>query len=233
MSNTAAAKTHTVSRRFILLWGLSLVVPGLILMLLRGSRLGEGTSALGFMIAVLAPVPVWLLIGFLQFRLLRPYLRTRVWWLLATFAGGILGMFAGGPAMISMMPASEVLYINTESSPEWMFAPYPLFPAAFGGAVAAAILGLSQALSLGQGVRRGLLWFSLSALSGALATVVGGLAHLAYARSISELNPGAVEANPAFQSVIALSVAMVAGTLVFGLLTGSVMKWILGREAGR
>jgi hypothetical protein len=135
---------------------------------------------------VFAPAPVWLLIAFLQYRLLRPYLRTAFWWLLATFAGGILGMFVGGPAMIMLMPQGEVLVLNSQSTPEWMFAQFPLLPAAFGGAIAAAVLGLSQALSLDAGFRRGLLWFCLSALGGAVAAFIGGLAHWAYAHYMSE-----------------------------------------------
>ena len=227
MSTTAASGPAAISRRFVIHWILSLVVPGLILMLLRGFPLGNSTSALVYWIAAAAPVPVWLLIGFLQYRLLRAYLRTGLWWLLATFAGGILGMFFGGPVMVLMTPFEEVVVISGTSTPEWMFAPYPLFPAAVGGAVAAAILGLSQSLSLGQGLQRGFLWAGLSAIGGALAAVGGGLAHLAYARSISTLNPATVEANAALHSMIALSIAMAAGTLVYGLLTGLVMRWLI------
>lgn len=227
MSSTTAAETATISRRFVIFWVLSLVVPGLILMLLRGLLLGNSTSALGYWIAAAAPVPVWLLIGFLQYRLLHPYLRTGLWWLLATFASGILGMFVGGPAMVLMMPLEQVVVLGAESTPEWMFAPYPLLPAAVGGAVATAVLGLSQALSLDHGLRGGFLWLCTSVLSGALAAVGGGIAHLAYARAISTLNPAAVETNAGLQIMIALSVAMVAGTLVYGLLTGLVMRWLI------
>jgi len=230
MNNTTATRTADIPRRFIVFWLLSLMIPGVILMLLRGSILGYATSALGYLVAVFAPAPVWLLIGFLQYRLLRPYLRTGLWWLLATFVGGILGMFVGGPAMVLMMPQGEVLVLSSQSTPEWMFAQFPLLPAAFGGAIAAAILGLSQALSLGQGFRRGLLWFCTSVLSGALAAVCGGIAHLAYARTMSELNPAAVEGNPAMQTIIALSIAMAVGMIVYGLLTGLIMRWILVRR---
>jgi hypothetical protein len=229
MSNTAASGPAAISRRFVIFWALSLVVPGLILMVLRGSLLGNPTSALAYLIAALAPVPVWFAIGFLQARLLRPHLRSSLWWLLATFAGGILGMFVGGPAMVLMMPVEEVVVLGAESTPEWMFAPYPLLPAAVGGAVAAAVLGLSQALSLGRGVRGGFLWLCASVLSGALAAVAGGIAHLAYARAISGMNPVAVETNAGLQIVIALSIAMVAGTLVYGLLTGFAMKRMIER----
>jgi hypothetical protein len=221
------------SRRFVVLWMLSLVVPGLILMAARGVLLGYSMSALAYMAAALAPAPVWLLIGFLQYRLLRPYLRTSLWWLLATFAGGILGMFVGGPALVLMIPESEVVVVGSTSTPEWMFAPYPLIPAAFAGAIAAAVLGLSQSLSLGQGFRRGLLWLGASVLSGAVAAVGGGVAHLAYARSISNLNPAAVEANAGLHIIIALTIAMVAGTLVYGLLTAFVMRWLIVHGDGR
>lgn len=227
MNNRAIAGTAHIPRRFVAFWVLSLLVPGLILMVLRGSILGYSTSALGYLVAVFAPAPVWLLIAFLQYRLLRPYLRTALWWLLATFVGGILGMFVGGPAMVLMMPQGEVLVLSSQSTPEWMFAQFPLLPAAVAGAIAAAILGLSQALSLGQGFRRGLLWFCLSALGGALAAVSGGVAHLTYARTMSELNPAAVEANTALQIMIALSIAMFVGMIVYGLLTGLVMRWLI------
>jgi hypothetical protein len=230
MNNRAVAGTAHVPRRFITFWLLSLLIPGLILMVLRGLILGYSTSALGYTVAVFAPAPVWLLIGFLQYRLLRPHLRTGLWWLLATFVGGILGMFVGGPAMVLMMPQGEVLVLSSQSTPEWMFAQFSLLPAAFGGAIATAILGLSQALSLGQGFRRGLLWLCTSVLSGALAAVCGGIAHLAYARTMSELNPAAVEANPAMQTMIALSIAMLAGMTVYGLVTGLVMRWLLVRR---
>ena len=137
----------------------------------------------------MAPVPVWFLIGFLQYRLLQPYRRRSLWWLVATFSGGILGMFVGGPAMIMMMPPSEVIVLSSTTTPEWMFASYPLPPAAVAGALAAAVLGLAQAPSLGQGFRRGLFWILLSALSGAAAAFVGGLAHWAYAHYMSEVIP--------------------------------------------
>ena len=139
MSNTAAGKIHTITRRFVLLWVLSLVIPGLILMALRGLLLADPTWELGRQFALMAPVPVWFLIGFLQYWLLQPYRRRSLWWLIATFCGGILGMFVGGPAMIMMMPPSEVIVLSSTTSPEWMFAPYPLPPAAFAGALAAAV----------------------------------------------------------------------------------------------
>jgi hypothetical protein len=225
--------TTDVPRGFVVSWLLSLVIPGVLLMVLRGSILGYSTSALGYLVAIFAPAPVWFLIAFLQYRLLRPYLRSSLWWLVATFVGGILGMFVGGPAMVLMMPQGEVLVLGSTSTPEWMFAPYPLLPAAFAGAVAAGVLGLTQAPSLGQGLRRGFLWFCLSALSGALAAACGGIAHLAYARAMSELNPAAVEANAAMQIMIALSIAVTVGMIVYGLLTGLVMQWILARRAQR
>jgi hypothetical protein len=227
MNNTAASGPAAISRRFVIFWMLSLVVPGLILMLLRGLLLGNSTSVIAYWIAAAAPAPVWLLIGFLQYRLLRPYLHSSLWWLLATFAGGILGMFVGGPVLELMKPESEIVVLANETTPAWMFAPYPLFPAAVAGAVGAAILGLSQAFSLERGARGGLLWICVSAFSGALGAVVGGVAHLAYAHSISTLNPATVENNLALQVIIALSIAMVAGMLVYGLLTGLVMRWLI------
>lgn len=231
MSDTAAPKVATISSRFVILWTLSLVVPGLILMVLRGSILADRMSALLYWISASAPAPVWLLIGFLQYRLLRSYLRSSLWWLLATFAGGILGMFVGGPVLVLMMPESEVVVLGADTTPVWMFAPYPLLPAAIAGAVAAAILGLSQALSLSRGLRGGLLWLCVSALSGALGAVIGGIVHLAYARSISALNPTAVEANIALQTIIALTIAMAAGTIVYGLLTGLLLRRMLSRRS--
>ena len=147
MSNTAAGTTRTISRRFILLWILSLVIPGLILMALRGLLVADPTWDLGYRLAILVPLPVWFLIGFLQYWLLQPYRRRSLWWLIATFCGGILGMFVGGPAMIWMMPQSEVIVLSSLATPEWMFTPYPLPPAAFAGAVAAGLLGLAQAPS--------------------------------------------------------------------------------------
>lgn len=233
MSETAAVKTHTVSRRFILLWVLSLAVPGLILMALRGLLLADPTWELGRQLALMAPLPVWFLIGFLQYRLLRPYRRRMLWWLVATFTGGILGMFVGGPAMIMMMPPSEVIVLSSTTTPEWMFAPYPLPPAAVAGAIAAAVLGLAQAPSLGQGFRRGLLWILLSALSAAAAAFVGGLAHWAYAHYVSESYSAAVEANISTHTVIALSIATAAGLGVYGLLTGYVMRWMISRGGER
>jgi hypothetical protein len=233
MSNTAAGKTRTVTRRFVLLWILSLVIPGLILMALRGLLVADPTWDLGYQLAILVPLPVWFLIGFLQYWLLQPYRRRSLWWLIATFCGGILGMFVGGPAMIWMMPQSEVIVLSSLATPEWMFTPYPLPPAAFAGAVAAGLLGLAQAPSLGQGLRRGLLWIIFSALSGAVAAFVGGLAHWAYAHAMSEIYPAAIEANISTHTVIALSIATAAGLVVHGLLTGLAMRWLLIRSGRR
>jgi len=50
---------------------------------------------------------------------------------------------------------------------------------------------------------------------------------------MSELNPAAVEANAAMQIMIALSIAVTVGMIVYGLLTGLVMQWILARRAQR
>src|SRR5262245_10601400 len=113
MSDTVA-RTATIRRRFVVLWMLTVVVPGLLLMISRSILLGSGPSAFGYYLAALAPAPVWLLIGFLQFRLLRPDLRSSLWWLLATFTGGILGMFAGGAVLVSMMPESEVVVVSAD-----------------------------------------------------------------------------------------------------------------------
>jgi hypothetical protein len=227
MADIAAVKTHALSRRFIFFWILSLIIPGLILMALRGLLLADPTWELGRQFALMAPVPVWFLIGFLQYRLLRPYRCRILWWLVATFTGGILGMFVGGPAMIMLMPPSEVIVLNSLSTPEWMFAPYPLLPAAFAGAIAAAVLGLAQSPSLGEGFRRGLLWILLSALGGAAAAFVGGLAHWAYAHAMSESYPAAVEANISTHSMIALSIATAVGLVIYGLLTGLAMSWMI------
>jgi hypothetical protein len=142
-------------------------------------------------------------------------------------------MFVSGPAMIMMMPPSEVILLSNTTTPEWMFAPYPLPPAAFAGAIAAAVLGSAQAPSLGQGFRRGLLWILLSAPSGAAAAFVGGLAHWAYAHYMSKSYPAAVESNISTHSMIALSIATAAGLAVYGLLTGFVMRWLLIRGARR
>jgi len=231
MSDTVAARITTTSRRFVILWTLTLLVPGVILMVSQGAILGSSTSAFGYYAAAFAPAPVWLLIGFLQYRLLRPYLRSSLWWLLATFVGGILGRFVAGPVLVLMMPESEVIVLANETTPAWMFAPYPLLPAAVAGGVGAAILGLSQALSLGQGLRGGLLWLAVSALSGALGAVAGGIAHWAYAHSISALSPATVENNLGLQVIIALTIAMAAGTIVYGLLTGFVLKRMLVRRS--
>ena len=138
MSNTAVGKTHTVTRRFVLLWILSLVIPGLILMALRGLLVADPTWDLGYQFAFMAPLPVWFLIGFLQYWLLQPYRRRSLWWLIATFCGGILGMFVGGPTMIMDDAAERSHCPQQPATPEWMFTPYPLPPAAFAGAVAAA-----------------------------------------------------------------------------------------------
>jgi hypothetical protein len=224
---TIAAAGKTVSPRFVAYWILSLAIPGLILMALRGLLLADPTWGLGRQFALMVPVPVWFLIGFMQYWLLRPYRRRSLWWLVATFCGGILGMFVGGPAMIMMMPPSEVILLSSTTTPEWMFAPYPLPPAAGAGAIAAAVLGLAQAPSLGQGFLRGLLWVLLSALGGAAAAFVGGLAHWAYAHYMSESYPAAVEAIISTHSMIALSIATVAGLVVYGLLTGLVMRWMI------
>ncbi len=227
MANAAAVTPQTVSRRFVLFWILSLVIPGLILMALRGLLVGDPTWELGRQLALMAPLPVWFLIGFLQYRLLRPHRRRSLWWLVATFCGGILGMFVGGPAMIMMMPPSEVILLSSTTTPEWMFASYPLPPAAGAGAIAAAVLGSAQAPSLGQGFRRGLIWIVLSAFSGAIAAFVGGLAHWAYAHYMSETYPATVEANISTHTIIALSIATAAGLALYGLLTGLAMRWMI------
>ena len=67
----------------------------------------------------------------------------------------------------------------------------------------------------------------LSALGGAAAAFVGGLAHWAYAHYMSESYPAAVEANISTHTIIALSIAIFAGMTVYSLLTGLVMRWMV------
>ena len=88
---------------------------------------------LAYKTALLLPIPSWLLIAYLQFRLLRPYFHRSGLWLIATFVGGNLGGFAGGLAqlhtmsMLEMYAYDKVLISDYDSviHSDWIFAIAP------------------------------------------------------------------------------------------------------------
>lgn len=231
----AAEPNAPISWRFVVFWALSLAVPWLLLAIVRSAIFGFAPEDLAYPAAVLLPILCWLLIAFLQFRLLRSYLRRASLWLIATFVGGNLGSFAGGwvqletMSRLEMYAYSKVLIsdYNSVIHSDWILAAAPIASIVAGVFVAATLLGFLQSLCLDDPLGARLLWLFASAVSGIVAAAFGYGCYIAYLRIMLEIYPLAVVRADIIPALIAVAVGMIGGTSVYGLLTGAVLRQLL------
>jgi hypothetical protein len=83
----------------------------------------------------------WLAIAFLQFRLLKPYLRRPRLWFAATIAGGIVGTVAGASVQILFEHAIDRSVLN-DVIPAWAGLVDTHAPSVIGSFVTAGLLSL-------------------------------------------------------------------------------------------
>lgn len=242
MSGKAAEPAASISWKFVAFWPLSFVVPSLILTLARIAIFSfVQDDDLAYKIALLLPIASWLLIAYLQFRLLRPHLRRSRLWLIATVVGGNLGGFAGGLAQLQTMSmletyAYEKVLISDYDSvihSDWIFAielPASIIAAVL---VAAMILSFFQSLCLDGSLRSRLLWLLASALGGILAAVLAYGCYWGYFWAMFTIYPLAVVSAGIIPQLITLAVGLICGAVVYGLLTGAILRRLLIRSARR
>jgi hypothetical protein len=236
----AAGSGASISWSFVAHWLLSLAIPALLLTIVRIAIFSFSQSDAVYMTALLLPVAAWALVAYFQFRLIRPHLRRSQLWLIATFIGGNLGGFAGGLSHLkttSMLEryANEKVLISDYNSvihSDWIFAVAPTASVVAGVLVAAAILGLLQALCLVVPLSRRLLWLFASAASGIAAGAVGYWAFMGYIWAMIEIYPMAVIHPDIVPQLITMAVGMLCGVSLYGLLTGFTMRWLLTNQVG-
>jgi len=241
MIGRAAEPGASISWKFVVFWPLSLAVPWLLLTIVRSAIFGFAPEELAYRTAVLLPIPSWLLIAYLQFRLLRPYHQRGRPWLIVTLVGGNLGSFAGGLAqlqtmsMLEMYAYSSVLTsdYNSVIPSDWTLAIAPTVSIIAGVLVGAALLGFLQSICLDGPLGARLLWLFASAVSGIVAAAFGHGCYMAYVRIMFEIYPVAVVSGGFITALMAVAVGTTGGIIVYGVLTGAVLRWLLLRSARR
>jgi hypothetical protein len=241
MTGEAAEPGASISWKFVAFWPLSFVVPSLILTFVRIAIFSfVQDDDLAYKAALLLPIPCWLLIAYLQLRLLRPYFRRSGLWLIATFVGGNLGGFAGGLAQLQTMSMLEqyaydkvlISDYNSVIHSDWIFAIAPTASIVAGVFVGAAILGFLQSLCLDGPLGARLLWILVSALSGIAAAAFGYGCYWGYFWAMFMTYPRAVVSAGMAPQLITVAVGLICGAIVYGLLTGAVLRRLLTRSAG-
>jgi hypothetical protein len=241
MTGEAAEPSASISWKFVAFWPLSFVVPSLLLTFVRIAIFSFSQDDLAYKAAMLLAIPGWLLIAYLQYRLLRPYSRRSRLWLIATFVGGNLGGFAGGLAQLQTMSmletyANEKVLISDYDSvihSDWIFAIAPTASIVAGVLVAAMILSFFQSLCLGGTLGSRLQWLLASALSGIVAAALGYGCYWGYFWAMFTIYLPAVVGASIVPQLITVAVGLICGTFVYGLLTGAVLRRLLLRSAWR
>jgi len=233
MTGGAAEPSASILWKFIVFWPFSLVVPWILLTAVRAAIFAIGPEEVAYQAAVLLPILSWLLIAYLQFRLLRPHLRRGRLWLIATFVGGNLGGFIGGLAQIWMAPMVEGFVIGGENMPEWLFLYHPAVSIVAAVPIGTALLGFLQSFCLDDTLGRRLLWPFASVVAGFVGALFGYACYFAYGRFMFEFYPEFVFGGGLISIVITISVGTIGGMIVYGLLTGIVLRWLLLRGARR
>ena len=242
MTGEAAEAGASISRRFVAFWPLSFVVPSLIVTVVRIAIFSfVQEDELAYKTALLLSIPSWLLIAYLQFRLLRPYFHRSGLWLIATVVGGNLGGFAGGLAqlqttsMLEMYANEKVLISDYESviHSDWIFAIAPIASVIAGVLAGAMILSFLQSLCLDGPLGARLLWLFTSALSGIVAAALGYGCYWGYFWSMFTIYPPAVVSAGIIPQLITAAVGLICGTIAYGLLTGAILRRLLLRSTRR
>ena len=154
-------------RRFRRDWALTVVWPGLgcsaVAVAMIGDDLRLEDAGIIFLLGM--PAIFWFAVGLLQARLLGGLIERPLGWALATGAGGSFALIGG----FAVFAALTVL-VDVISGAGYDFAhPLALIPFGLGGAIAGAILGFFQTLSLRVPGRARRMWLGGSTVAGALA----------------------------------------------------------------
>lgn len=217
---------------FVVRWMLTMAVPAL---LLAASQLTIATALpemMMYQVAIVLPILAWLLIAYLQFRLLRHHLRRPRLWLVTTVAGGVVGNVVGGFVMLMLRGAVDDAVMAGEAVPDWIYLVYPYVGSALMGLANAAILALAQIACFDEMMGERLPWFGASIVAGILGAFLGAL--------ISRYALDAMLMARFFDflpthillSLVPLLIAAVVNMILYGLLTGIWMKRLLIRRAG-
>jgi hypothetical protein len=194
---------------------------------------------LAFKAALLLPIPIWFLVAYQQFRLIRPYLRRSYLWLFATFVGGNLGVFAGGLTQLQTLAALEyhayqrlaVSDYGTMISSDWIFAVAPALSLTVGCLATATVLGFLQSFCFGKSLSAALRWFPASVVSATVAGLGGYGSYWGYLWSMFKVYPFALPFDAILADLLLSTVGLTAGMIVYGLLTGAVLRGLLIRRA--
>ncbi len=192
-----------------------------------------------FMAALLLPIPIWFLIAYQQYRLIRPHLRRSYLWLFATFVGGNIGVFAGGLTQLQTSAALEHYAYQSAAvsdygrmiSSDWIFAIAPALSLTAGCLAAAAVLGFLQSFCFGKSLGTALRWFPASVISAIVAGLGGYGSHWGYLWSMFEVYPFALTFDAILADLLLSAVGLTAGMIVYGLLTGAILRRLLIRRA--
>jgi len=204
-------------------------------LLLAASQLTIATALpelMMYQVAIALPFIAWLLIAYLQFRLVRYHLRRPRLWQATTIAGGVVGNAVGGVVMLMAQRAVDDAVMGGEEISDWFYAVYPYVQATLMGVANAAILGLAQIACFDETMGERVPWFCASIAAGILGACFGALAsHYALGAMVTARFFDFIS-TPIMLNLLPLLIAAVVNLTLYGLLTGICMKKLLTRRAG-
>jgi hypothetical protein len=217
---------------FVAQWTLTMALPAV---LLAASQLTIATTLpelMMYQVAIALPIIAWLLIAYLQFRLVRHHLRRPRLWQATTIAGGVVGNAVGGVMMLMVQRTVDDAVMSGEEISDWFYAVYPYVQAALMGAANAAILGSAQIACFDETMGERVPWFCASIAAGILGACFGALAsHYALGVMVTARFFDFIS-TPIMLNLLPLLIAAVVNLTLYGLLTGLCMKKLLTRRAG-
>jgi hypothetical protein len=236
MSDTDA-KSAPVSRAFVGLWLLSSIVPALLFTAGQYVLAPHMADSPWAEIAILLSFPIWLLLGLLQFPLLRTRLRRGWVWIAATFVGGVVGHMAGGLSRIRTEPYVEELLLRSELGsgelPAWALDVYPVAPVVLASVINVAVVAILQSFCFDKAMGGRAVWILSSILAGILGpicTVLVGwnLLALFFKAGVAEMLVPRLSVT-----LLTVPLAPLVNFTIYGLITGVVMRWLLIRRTRR
>jgi hypothetical protein len=232
MSGGFALERPGGSRRLIALWTLSFLGPMLLVAAVQASMAAAMPSPVAYGAVSLVPLLGWAVIGYVQYRPLPGLGRGRLWPIL-TVAGGALGHLGGGLLRVRMTPWLMAMVYGSEDTPDWLFAAASQLFYVVGVGAHMLILGLLQCFAFDGPARDRLLWFAASAAAGVVAGIGGGAAQYGYIMLAIDMGlPGLLPGRTTLDAGLDLAAAA-ASAAIYGLLTGTVLAWVLQRRARR
>jgi hypothetical protein len=229
VSGMLAPDNTTLPNWFVARWTLTLTLP---MVLASAGQVGIATSGVLTVeeaVVVLLFV-AWLLIAFLQFRLLRHHLRRPWLWFAATLAGGVVGNLAGSFVILPVQSAIEAI-VDGEAVSALTHQIFLYLPFVLQALVSAAILALAQIACFDETMGERVPWYCASLGAAILGASLSALA-VHYSIQGMEATGFYESAPPMLQALILVQMATVANFALYGALTGICMKKLLARRAG-